>query len=234
MVLNCRFIVAFFNCKIFIKMATSNLNYCCRTLDNIINFSDGSQGWPSLQIQILQELVGTSRRMGQNALCTRHQAFLGNSQKIWPNILHCTASARFAEERLWQEVAYYFCSFHSTLLTCTHSQSLFYCAKVKSRLPCYYKHFSHFHITLQVRILYPFSPPLSYTKWLHCMWSKIIPLAFSAKILITLISILIVFARVMMIRLMKSGIRVMKMNNRCLWKVKKDIFYCMKFIISMR
>ncbi|MPC20390.1 Protein brunelleschi [Portunus trituberculatus] len=37
---------------------------------------DGSQGWPSLQIQILQELVGTSRRMGQNALCTRHQAFL--------------------------------------------------------------------------------------------------------------------------------------------------------------
>lgn len=37
---------------------------------------DGSPGWPSLQVQILQELVGTSRRMGQNALCTRHQAFL--------------------------------------------------------------------------------------------------------------------------------------------------------------
>ncbi|KAK3861552.1 hypothetical protein Pcinc_028634 [Petrolisthes cinctipes] len=45
-------------------------------LDPLQFQKDGSQGWPSLQIQILQELVGTSRRMGQNALCTRHQAFL--------------------------------------------------------------------------------------------------------------------------------------------------------------
>ncbi|KAK8728604.1 hypothetical protein OTU49_009040 [Cherax quadricarinatus] len=45
-------------------------------LDPLQFRKDGSQGWPSLQIQILQELVGTSRRMGQNALCTRHQAFL--------------------------------------------------------------------------------------------------------------------------------------------------------------
>lgn len=45
-------------------------------LDPLEFQKDGSQGWPSLQIQILQELVGTSRRMGQNALCTRHQAFL--------------------------------------------------------------------------------------------------------------------------------------------------------------
>lgn len=45
-------------------------------LDPLEFRKDGSQGWPSLQIQILQELVGTSRRMGQNALCTRHQAFL--------------------------------------------------------------------------------------------------------------------------------------------------------------
>ncbi|XP_045585316.1 protein brunelleschi isoform X2 [Procambarus clarkii] len=45
-------------------------------LDPLEFRKDGSQGWPSLQIQILQELVGTSRRMGHNALCTRHQAFL--------------------------------------------------------------------------------------------------------------------------------------------------------------
>ncbi|XP_042221045.1 protein brunelleschi-like isoform X1 [Homarus americanus] len=45
-------------------------------LDPLEFRKDGSQGWPSLQIQILQELVGTSRRMGQHALCTRHQAFL--------------------------------------------------------------------------------------------------------------------------------------------------------------
>ncbi|XP_066984231.1 protein brunelleschi [Macrobrachium rosenbergii] len=45
-------------------------------LDPLEFRKDGSQGWPSLQIQILQELVGTSRRMGQNAFCTRHQAFL--------------------------------------------------------------------------------------------------------------------------------------------------------------
>ncbi|XP_037775449.1 protein brunelleschi-like [Penaeus monodon] len=46
------------------------------SLDPLEFRKDGSQGWPALQIQILQELVGTSRRMGQNALCTRHQAFL--------------------------------------------------------------------------------------------------------------------------------------------------------------
>lgn len=45
-------------------------------LDPLEFRKDGSQGWPSIQIQILQELVGTSRRMGHNAFCTRHQAFL--------------------------------------------------------------------------------------------------------------------------------------------------------------
>lgn len=58
--------------------ALVNVIFGCAVIYMIlINFADGSQGWPALQIQILQELVGTSRRMGQNALCTRHQAFLG-------------------------------------------------------------------------------------------------------------------------------------------------------------
>ncbi len=33
-------------------------------------------GWPALQIQIMQELVGTSRRMGDHVAATRHMAFL--------------------------------------------------------------------------------------------------------------------------------------------------------------
>jgi hypothetical protein len=33
-------------------------------------------GWPALQIQIMQELVGTSRRMGDHVAATRHMAFI--------------------------------------------------------------------------------------------------------------------------------------------------------------
>ena len=33
-------------------------------------------GWPALQVQLLQELVGTSRKMGAHAASTRHMAFL--------------------------------------------------------------------------------------------------------------------------------------------------------------
>lgn len=45
-----------------------------------INFlepeENGKVGWPSLQIQILQELVGTARRMGDLDGATRHLAFI--------------------------------------------------------------------------------------------------------------------------------------------------------------
>jgi hypothetical protein len=33
-------------------------------------------GWPALQVQLLQELVGTSRKMGAHAASTRHMAYL--------------------------------------------------------------------------------------------------------------------------------------------------------------
>ncbi|KAL7645759.1 UNVERIFIED_CONTAM: hypothetical protein RMT77_002654 [Armadillidium vulgare] len=46
------------------------------SLDPVLFLKEGRPGWPALQIQILQELVGTSRRMGEHGLCTRHQAFL--------------------------------------------------------------------------------------------------------------------------------------------------------------
>lgn len=36
----------------------------------------GYYGWPRLQIQILQELVGTAKRKGNNALATRHMTLL--------------------------------------------------------------------------------------------------------------------------------------------------------------
>ena len=34
------------------------------------------KGWPALQVQLLQELVGTSRKMGANTASTRHMTFL--------------------------------------------------------------------------------------------------------------------------------------------------------------
>jgi len=41
-------------------------------------------GWPTLQIQLLQELVVASRRMGHPALATRHMTFL--LQTMWPHL----------------------------------------------------------------------------------------------------------------------------------------------------
>jgi len=35
-----------------------------------------SHGWPALQVQLLQELVGTSRKMGAHSASTRHMTFL--------------------------------------------------------------------------------------------------------------------------------------------------------------
>ncbi|KDR24045.1 NIK- and IKBKB-binding protein-like protein [Zootermopsis nevadensis] len=46
---------------------------------------DGLQGWPALQIQLLQELVVAARRMGHSALATRHMTFL--LQTMWDHLL---------------------------------------------------------------------------------------------------------------------------------------------------
>lgn len=43
-----------------------------------------NQGWPCLQIDLLQQLVGTSRRLGQSGLATRHMTFLLQTQ--WKNL----------------------------------------------------------------------------------------------------------------------------------------------------
>ncbi|CRK86346.1 CLUMA_CG000135, isoform A [Clunio marinus] len=43
-----------------------------------------NQGWPCLQIDLLQQLVGTARRLGQSALATRHMTFLLQTQ--WKNL----------------------------------------------------------------------------------------------------------------------------------------------------
>lgn len=43
-----------------------------------------NQGWPCLQIDLLQQLVGTSRRLGQSGLATRHMTFL--LQTLWKNL----------------------------------------------------------------------------------------------------------------------------------------------------
>lgn len=39
-----------------------------------------NQGWPCLQIDLLQQLVGTARRLGQSGLATRHMTFLLQTQ----------------------------------------------------------------------------------------------------------------------------------------------------------
>ncbi|PSN54921.1 hypothetical protein C0J52_01648 [Blattella germanica] len=44
----------------------------------------GLQGWPALQIQLLQELVVAARRMGHSALATRHMTFL--LQTMWDHL----------------------------------------------------------------------------------------------------------------------------------------------------
>ncbi|XP_053674942.1 protein brunelleschi [Anopheles nili] len=45
---------------------------------------ENSMGWPVLQIDLLQQLVGTARRLGQSALATRHMTFL--LQTMWKNL----------------------------------------------------------------------------------------------------------------------------------------------------
>ncbi|XP_055593294.1 protein brunelleschi-like [Uranotaenia lowii] len=41
-------------------------------------------GWPVLQIDLLQQLMGTARRLGQSALATRHMTFL--LQTMWQHL----------------------------------------------------------------------------------------------------------------------------------------------------
>jgi len=40
------------------------------------SFTGGQRGWPTIQIQIINELVAAANRMGNPALATRHLTFL--------------------------------------------------------------------------------------------------------------------------------------------------------------
>ncbi|KAG5674986.1 hypothetical protein PVAND_004928 [Polypedilum vanderplanki] len=45
---------------------------------------ESNQGWPCLQIDLLQQLIGAARRLGQSALATRHMTYLLQTQ--WKNL----------------------------------------------------------------------------------------------------------------------------------------------------
>ncbi|XP_062549215.1 protein brunelleschi [Armigeres subalbatus] len=45
---------------------------------------ENNTGWPVLQIDLLQQMVGTARRLGQSALATRHMTFL--LQTMWKHL----------------------------------------------------------------------------------------------------------------------------------------------------
>lgn len=45
---------------------------------------ESNQGWPILQIDLLQQLIGAARRLGHSALATRHMTFLLQTQ--WKNL----------------------------------------------------------------------------------------------------------------------------------------------------
>ncbi|KAJ8983246.1 hypothetical protein NQ317_008856 [Molorchus minor] len=53
------------------------------TLDPV-EMRAANQGWPALQIQLLQELVVAAKRTGHSALATRHMTFL--LQTMWPHL----------------------------------------------------------------------------------------------------------------------------------------------------
>ncbi|CAH0563486.1 unnamed protein product [Brassicogethes aeneus] len=55
----------------------------CLTLDPV-EMKETDQGWPALQIQLLQELVVAARRTGNSALATRHMTFL--LQTMWGHL----------------------------------------------------------------------------------------------------------------------------------------------------
>lgn len=68
-------------------VAICHLHVCSSTS------SDITSGWPGLQIQVLQELVGTARRMGNSSLAVRwvHDAFC----LLWRWISKMNALAHF-------------------------------------------------------------------------------------------------------------------------------------------
>lgn len=49
-----------------------------------IEVLQNNQGWPCLQIDLIQQLAGTARRLGQSALATRHMTFL--LQTMWKHL----------------------------------------------------------------------------------------------------------------------------------------------------
>ncbi|XP_050306114.1 protein brunelleschi [Anthonomus grandis grandis] len=49
-----------------------------------VEMIEADQGWPTLQIQILQDLVVAAKRAGHSALATRHMTFL--LQTMWPHL----------------------------------------------------------------------------------------------------------------------------------------------------
>ncbi len=57
----------------------ANPGYCidlCKTSAAANKADKKFNGWPALQVQLLQEMVGTARRMGSHAVATRHMTFL--------------------------------------------------------------------------------------------------------------------------------------------------------------
>ena len=53
---------------------------------DLTSSSSPTHGWPALQVQLLQELVGTSRKMGAHSASTRHMTFL--LQNMFPSLSH--------------------------------------------------------------------------------------------------------------------------------------------------
>ena len=43
---------------------------------NAVSVSKGNEGWPALQIQLIQEMVGTARRMGNFEMAVSHMVLL--------------------------------------------------------------------------------------------------------------------------------------------------------------
>lgn len=54
-----------------------------------------AEGWPALQIHLLQQLVVAARRMGHSALATRHMTFL--LQTMW-HFLNLTEQRDLAKQ----------------------------------------------------------------------------------------------------------------------------------------
>lgn len=58
--------------------------FVCFSKVKVIISGVAAQGWPALQIHLLQQLVVAARRMGHSALATRHMTFL--LQTMWHHL----------------------------------------------------------------------------------------------------------------------------------------------------